>query len=403
MNPSGKREIITNYYKSSPFKQIVVFPTLAPQLIPQHLKENAHGPVAAAFTHQVGASGSSVDTNRNFGSVITNGRAKAPASSISIHNYPGLTSSSMDNAPQPELGAIVGLLKDYLISITMSCLQAETAAVPTCGGRAKVKKIPTTKHVRLVLDGMTRVQFLTEVLKVHGLVDEYRPEFPIKLWWSGSPGGQKQASSIENNNEFNTALSSIVKKPSTCNPLALANDEDDPTGTFKEAIDRSKVYHLNAARLNGHFILLIKNQWKCQLHTGEHGEPGFCFIRADSEHFGLNTRWLAIWGAAVVGGHTSILVPPNCQAFEGALIADQAAVSCPHRKTGPHAAPLPAASTPSGQVLDMNMDQAPTAPPPAVPPVTAATPPVPVSKELVEEPSVLLQAFQHETDIDVVH
>ncbi|KAF9243072.1 hypothetical protein BU15DRAFT_59952 [Melanogaster broomeanus] len=418
MDPEN--EISSNHYRSSAFNQLVVYPTLAPHLVPRHVKDAT----PTTLTHALPTSGSAIEPSRVFGTTITNS-ATTGQDATSEHAATPLG----DQDVQPR-----HVVKQYLTSITMSCLQADATTIPVRGGKAKVKKVSTTKHVCLALEGMTRAQFLTDALQAHGLINEYKPEFPCRLWWTGSPGGQKQASSIEKDDEFNIALQSIMKKASTCTvsvaydldtmsafrknkrPLALVED-GDVASTSDELTEGSKVPRLENYSSS--------KKWKCQKHTGEHGEPGYCYIKADGQHFGLNTRQLGTWSAAIADGVTTVERPPNCELFEQALTLDHTALSRPRGKTRPHprhSTPLTTEQPTSG--LDMNMINAliaaavlpmvsqlnqdqgcPVAATSLASSTIVAPPPSSsvVSRELVEELQNMLEAFHLETDINIVH
>ena len=68
------------------------------------------------------------------------------------------------------------------------------AAAPGPGGRAPkglVKQKPKTKMTNIVLDKITRADFIKAFLATHNLSDKYSPGVhsgpDFKLWWSGSP------------------------------------------------------------------------------------------------------------------------------------------------------------------------------------------------------------------------
>ena len=68
------------------------------------------------------------------------------------------------------------------------------AAAPGPGGRAPkglVKQKPKTKMTNIVLDKITRTDFIKAFLATHNLSDKYSPGVhsgpDFKLWWSGSP------------------------------------------------------------------------------------------------------------------------------------------------------------------------------------------------------------------------
>jgi hypothetical protein len=78
-------------------------------------------------------------------------------------------------------------VKEYTVSVTMDCLRADTN--PGLGRvtmKAKVKKCHETKTFSVVMDGISWENFLTEVLRTHGIDQEYQPGFPIRLWYTRS-------------------------------------------------------------------------------------------------------------------------------------------------------------------------------------------------------------------------
>lgn len=208
-------------------------------------------------------------------------------------------------------------------------------------------------------------------------------------------------------------------------PFALLNLPDDGGSGdgFEEDVTSTKVPRLenysDSARVNGHFILRLKSRWKCQEHKGEHGEPGFCFVKPDGDHLGLNTRRLGAWGSAWANGDASISSPPNCKEFDGAF-GSSSPTSRTRGKSGPRLS-LPAAS-PAG-TLDMNLiNSLLTAailpmvsrlsqeqPNQAMAPGPASSHPQksfslpPVSMVVLEELTAMLEAFRAETTIDIVN
>jgi hypothetical protein len=77
--------------------------------------------------------------------------------------------------------------KEFLVSISVSALQAMTSDLPGKHGKAKIQKVTTVKQLRLALEGMSYEDFISEALRAHKLFDDYKAEFPFKLWWTGSP------------------------------------------------------------------------------------------------------------------------------------------------------------------------------------------------------------------------
>ncbi|KAG2048101.1 hypothetical protein BDR06DRAFT_1024597 [Suillus hirtellus] len=296
-----------------------------------------------------------------------------------------------------------------------------TSDLPGKHGKAKIQKVTTVKQLRLALEGMLYKDFISEALRAHKLFDDYKPEFPFKLWWTGSLGGQKGAATISSHLNFDVSLQSIVRKSGNCNvmisfdldemsafckakqPFALLNLSDDggPGDGFDEDVTSTK------------------SQWKCQEHKGEHGEPGFCFVKPDGDHLGLNTHHLGAWSAAWANGKASISSPPNCKEFDGAF-SSSGLTSHTRGKSGPHSSPVTA--SPSG-TLDINLvnslltaailpmvsrlsqeqsNQVMTPGPNVSHPWQTFSLP-PVSMVMLEELTVMLKAFHAETTIDIIN
>lgn len=54
------------------------------------------------------------------------------------------------------------------------------------------------------------------------------------------------------------------------------------------------------SQLHGKFIIDLKQKWSCQMHQGEHGEAGYCYVNTMGEHIRLNPLRLKTWAAALV-------------------------------------------------------------------------------------------------------
>ncbi|KAG1719080.1 hypothetical protein EDB19DRAFT_1975132 [Suillus lakei] len=430
MSSSVQDRIIEWYYQSTPFQQLVIYPTLAPQFVPAHVKENL---MPTSFNHSPQKSPimSTPVQGMNFGSVITNGQGPQvlgspidlPDSPLPANNGVPLLQEA-DKAPHD----IIVIRKEFLINISVSALQAMTSDLPRKHGKAKIQKVTTVKQLRLALEGMSYKDFISGALHAHKLFDDYKAEFPFKLWWTGSPGGQKGAATISTHLDFEISLQSIVHKLGNCNvmisfdldemsafrkakrPFALLNlpDNGGSGDVFKEDVPWLENYSDSA-----------RSQWKCQEHKGEHGEPGFCFVKPDGDHLGLNTRCLGAWGSAWANGDASISSPPNCKEFNGAF-GNSSPTSRTRGKSGPRLS-LPAAS-PTG-TLDMNLiNSLLTAailpmvsrlsqeqPNQAMAPCPASSRPQksfslpPVSMVVLKELTAMLEAFRAETTIDIVN
>ncbi|KIK81399.1 hypothetical protein PAXRUDRAFT_93535, partial [Paxillus rubicundulus Ve08.2h10] len=106
-------------------------------------------------------------------------------------------------------------------------------------GRANIQKVTTVKQLRLPLEGMSHKNFLVEALDAHKLTEDYKPEFPFKLWWTGGfelipsySGGQKGATTVSTELKFSASLQSIVKKSGNCN-IMIAFDLDEMSAFHK--------------------------------------------------------------------------------------------------------------------------------------------------------------------------
>ena len=62
----------------------------------------------------------------------------------------------------------------------------------------------------------------------------------------------------------------------------------------------------DTAQLHGRFVIELKKRWPCQIHQGEHGEAGYCYIAPSGEHTRLNPIRMKAWAAALVGFATNL-------------------------------------------------------------------------------------------------
>ncbi|KAG0692861.1 hypothetical protein DFH29DRAFT_881979 [Suillus ampliporus] len=412
MSSSVQDRIIERYYQSTPFRQLVMYPTLAPQFVPARVKENL---MPSSFNHSPQKS--------PIGPQVLGSPIDLPDSPLPANNGVPL-SQEANEAPHDIIVILTHWLsgKEFLVSISVSALQAMTSDLPGKHGKAKIQKVTTVKQLQLALEDMSYEDFISEALRAHKLFDDYKAEFPFKL------GGQKGAATISTRLDFEISLQSIVRKSGNCNvmisfdldemsafckakrPFALLNLPDDGGSGdgFKEDVTSTKVPWLenysDSARVNGHFILQLKS---------------FCFVKPDGDHLGLNTHHLGAWGSAWANGDASISSPPNCKEFDGAF-GSSSPTSHTCGKSGPRLS-LPAA-LPAG-TLDMNLinslltaailpmvsrlsqeqpNQA-MAPGPAssCPQKSFSLPPV--SMVVLKELTAMLEAFRAETTIDIVN
>ncbi|KAJ7635761.1 hypothetical protein DFH06DRAFT_1302968 [Mycena polygramma] len=241
------------------------------------------------------------------------------------------------------------------------------------------------------LVNMTRCEFIMAFLKVHDRAEEYSggvshgPTF--KFWWTGSPGGKAGAMTIDNDREWQIAVTALKAKrsaavfveynlssmegyrirkrsssfsssssfpslPSTPSPSpkkAFPHHEaqdDDPELMFGTKVPRVDDF-TPQAQLNGQMVLKLKDKWSCAKHPGEHGDPGYCYIDNCGNHTGLNNRRFSIWASAIAAGECTLHEPPNTVEFDGLRDGRITAIR-PRGRNGPRpAAPVAGPSTSS--------------------------------------------------------
>ncbi|EPQ49906.1 hypothetical protein GLOTRDRAFT_26631, partial [Gloeophyllum trabeum ATCC 11539] len=225
---------------------------------------------------------------------------------------------------RPTIDDILPVQRQHLVSVTLQYTSVEKGPAAR-GSKVVSKKVQVNKFEKLVLDKMTRNDFVRAVLKVHDLSDSYAPGDvsgpAFRLWWQGSSGGKSGAGTIDTDREFTIALGAIVKKrgcavnveinldnmegfrvrpriPQSVGPEATNDDEELLGGA---GIPRVESFP-DEAQLHGGIILELKRLHECKEHLGEHGETGYCY-KNENGHIGLNNRRLKIWAAAIVQRH----------------------------------------------------------------------------------------------------
>ncbi|KAH9961625.1 hypothetical protein BGW80DRAFT_1463752 [Lactifluus volemus] len=301
MSHSCEEQLIENYFSQSPFNQLVMYPTLTPQLVPAGLCDSE-------------SSNESSGEARIFGNNIT-------------------------NAGQNE--ALPVIQKDS----TASKPTDGDASVSPAVARIDIRDPRVLANIRLFIDGISWEDFLTQVLHTHGLDQDYRPGFPIRLWYTRSLGGEKKAPTISTEDEFERSKASILKKSGQCD-IGIQFDLD--------MMDRYRIRN-DASLVNGKNILILKAHHTCQLHKGEHGEPGHCYIAPNGAHVPLNNRKFAQWASAMTANEATKDTPPNCEDFEAAFHG-QGEGPRPRGRTGPHPTSFSAPTTgpPSTSSVDIN-------------------------------------------------
>jgi hypothetical protein len=127
----------------------------------------------------------------------------------------------------------------HLVSVLM-LFSSQVAGPATRGSRLITKKAKVTKSDHIQLVGCSRIDFISKILAVHDLGDQFSPNVhqgpTFKMYWTGSTyvclhfllakllflitqnisGGKAGATSIENDRQFLAAVSVITSKTKKC-------------------------------------------------------------------------------------------------------------------------------------------------------------------------------------------
>ncbi|KAL6303947.1 hypothetical protein BKA93DRAFT_734171, partial [Sparassis latifolia] len=224
------------------------------------------------------------------------------------------------------------------------------------------EKIKTLKFDYIILEGISRTMFITKILGVHDLADQYSPSVhsgPIfKLWFTGSRGGKTSAASIENDRDFSITLETLLHKNKKSCTVSVELDLDSMEGfctrkraavAMQDAVNDDELLYgtkvpraegfSEESQLDGGIILQLKQRWPCQQHLGEHDEPGYCYIAPSGEHIGLNMHKLRIWASAIRAHDSTKHEPLNTIEFDG-VRDDRLLAIKPRGHTGPHTASM---------------------------------------------------------------
>ncbi|KAJ7055517.1 hypothetical protein C8F01DRAFT_1087827 [Mycena amicta] len=266
------------------------------------------------------------------------------------------------------------------------------------------KMLKAPKMAILDLNSATQSDVIKEMLRTHGLQDDYEAVAingpPFKMSWTGSIGGRAGALIIDNDADFKTTMDTMRKKTTLPNVLiefellalepyqlikkrGLALDEDDATAELMTGTKVPRVDDFSAQdQLHGEMIRKIEGKWECQKHTNESGGVGHCWVDDGGNHLRLNMRKKRMWGSAVVAGEATIHMPPNTEEFDG-LRNGSSTHSRGH--TGPHANAAAGSSSDTTTVLlaamlpllhNLHSNNTTTPPRPAAPgPVECPPPP----------------------------
>ncbi|KAF9229200.1 hypothetical protein BS17DRAFT_762875 [Gyrodon lividus] len=222
----------------------------------------------------------------------------------------------------------------HLISICMIQMVPENSLT---NGRAKtlLKKQWTIKSDHIKLSNIGRTDFIKAWLKAHDLDEQFSPGVhsgpEFRMWWTGSSGGKAGATTVANDHDFGIAKASILKKKKDSCVVNMEFDVDMMDdivfgkGRFL-VVTESHRRRMNSCteleyvpcvdlftedtQLHGPIIMQLKKRWVCEKHAGKHGEPGYCFFNACSEHLGLNHRKLKLWAATIAAEDATKHEPP---------------------------------------------------------------------------------------------
>jgi hypothetical protein len=88
---------------------------------------------------------------------------------------------AVENIPEPPAGHLVSILMIF---------NAQVAGPVSHGSRLVTKKTKVTKSEYIILEGISRTDFITTFLSVHGLAEQYSPGVhsgpAFKFYWTGS-------------------------------------------------------------------------------------------------------------------------------------------------------------------------------------------------------------------------
>ncbi|KAF8056089.1 hypothetical protein FPV67DRAFT_1432500 [Lyophyllum atratum] len=255
----------------------------------------------------------------------------------------------------------------HLVTVVMA--YSAPVAPTTRNAKPTTKKTRTNKAKNISIEGTTRVEFIKACLSVHDIAEKFSPGVhsgpDFMLWWPGGAGGKTGAPTISTDDDFNTVVVELLakdKKKKSLTHVSVEFDVDKMEGfrikqpaPWDEANTAAGEEELaygtrvpqvgmfsEASQINGNFILMLKQKWKCDKHLGEHGEPGFCYTTPDHGHLPLNHLRFRTWAAAMAAGNCTKKEPPNAPEFDG--VRDGTLLDTrPRGRNGPY----PAASAPS--------------------------------------------------------
>ncbi|TBU37507.1 hypothetical protein BD309DRAFT_1084645 [Dichomitus squalens] len=311
----------------SAFHELVVVPTLAPQLL-----RDGQVPEMPAAEGVPEGSNQAADTAANSAEAVA-----PPAGSV---------------APQID----TRLSRTFFIHVTTCYTTTIKNGRAEKREKHETSKSTTSAHPVLAV---TRSAFITAALSAHLLQDRYDANVPngppMKVFWSGSPGGKTHAPVVQTDAEWQALqlqLGMVKASVGTVQvvfnldgmspwaklkrPLSPSLHEEHGEITYGTAVPNVAAYSTEqTARKDA--AKLIEKAWKCVVHQG------ICYIAPSLEHIQIHDVRLAQWSSAVVGGRPATDAPPEQLV---ALWSQKPSAVKARGRTGPH----PAGAQPTAEV-----------------------------------------------------
>ncbi|KIL54227.1 hypothetical protein M378DRAFT_19111 [Amanita muscaria Koide BX008] len=318
------------------FHEIVVLPTLAPQLAREyHFPGTPEHAQAALY-------------------------AQAESLSADYHDSGNPAVEPVIDHVEPAVNDNISTVNDLTFYVLVIVEWTERAAK---GGRnPRPKKVSESKNTPSSVEVLkiSRSEFITAALSAHNYHKLYIPGPTagpnMRVSWTGSPGGRTQAPVIEDDKDWKNLqdqLRAAVSRPRCkTNTVCVMFDLDSMDGykNRKRALsphllhDRDSELDIgtHVPRIDafsadqvalGRVIANIKAAWPCDEHSA-------CFITKDSEHIVLNRFRLNAWGSAIIAGKCLPHQPPPDELVESWL-GVKAAVATRVTKPRGHSGPYP--------------------------------------------------------------
>ncbi|KAH9939457.1 hypothetical protein B0H21DRAFT_893945 [Amylocystis lapponica] len=313
----------------SAFHELVVLPTLAPQL--------------ACPDSEAGQPSTALQATHNHDKGISSGSGAA------ANNPP----QSADGTGVPQGANTSASVPEQLFFVLVSIMVQKK--VPS-GRTMKIQKTEETKNTteEVAILSLTRTRFVTVALSAHGLQHSYLPgpsNGPgMKIHWKDCPGGKTNAPTIHTDDDWVVTLKRLSLSKATVNTVCVSFDLNSMEGyrNHKRALSpdfdsTNSVFELSFGtnvpnadmyspeqRILAQTMEQIKAEWKCATH-------GTCYITADGEHIEMNVFRLKQWARAVLANGAEAKDPPPAVVVNEWTGKPTALVK-PRRRTGPYPA-----------------------------------------------------------------